>query len=210
MQIITSIYLLLILPFGLISSFTIFSSQSTNLMTTFTIKKGKHFSFPRKIRPFRKRAKRVQWKVIFNNDCKYIIKNPDGTTSVDQKDWNKLCGVFYNLYKTRKDAAMVGWRFNPTKNRIEIAPYYHVGGGRDLFKISFMDVNPDDILILELDINYEAKIYYWTFTNGTKKVSHQMKFFHNRRRGGFIQFYFGGNQKAPSKVSAQIEEKLVQ
>jgi len=177
-------------------------------MTTFTIKKNRHFCLPRKIRPFRKKAKRVQWKVIFNPDCKYIIKNPDGSISKDQKDWNKLCGVFYNLYNTRKDAAMVGWRFNPDKNKIEIAPYYHISKSRDLFN-SFMDVNPYDLLILELDINYETKFYNWTFKNGAQKVTHKMKFLHNRRRCGFIQFYFGGNQKAPSKVSAQITEKIL-
>lgn len=145
----------------------------------------------------------VQWKVIFQENCRYEIKEKDGSLSNDQADWNKLCGTFFSIFNTRKDAAMIGWRYNVTTQQIELAPYYHIDGSRDMFP-PLVYTTPGEPLSITLNINYETQQYQWEIEQRDKLATHQFTFTHQRTTCGFINFYFGGNQPAPQEVSCKM------
>lgn len=172
-------------------------------MKTYTVKKGRHFSFPRRIL-FTKNPSEITWEVCFDSNCNYIIKNKDGSISRDQKDWNKLCGVFFSLLNTRKDSVMIGWRYNVDEDLIDLSPYYHISGSRDMFP-PMLQVVRGEIFKVILNIDYSTKTYKWTLQKEGFTNSHSKKFTHNKRRCSYINFYFGGNQTTPQTVSAKID-----
>ena len=93
------------------------------------IKKGKHFvNLKNRQLKIRKKPTSVSWKYIFQDNCNYNLGD------VDQKDWNKLTGLYFNLFNTRDETVMVGWRYNIPNDEIELAAYYHVNSGRDFSK----------------------------------------------------------------------------
>ena len=171
-------------------------------MKTFTVKKGSHFSFPRTFKLMNKPNELI-WNVILNDDCNYIIREMDGSVSEDQYDWNKLCGVFYSLFNTRKDAAMIGWRYNIENDNIELAPYYHISKSRDMFP-TLITAKSGELIEIKLKVDYELKKYKWVINVGENTAEHEMAFAHNNNFCSLINFYFGGNKEAPQKISAQI------
>lgn len=177
-------------------------NQASMEMTTYTVPQGGHFSFPRVFR-LKNSPTEIRWKVKFNNDADYHIRKEDGTTHNDQKDWNKLCGLFFSLLNTRKDSAMMGWRYNPEADEIELAPYYHVDGSRDMFP-TMMTVRREELFTLTLRMDYEKKNYHWKMEKEGFESEHEMPFTHSGGLCGFINFYFGGNQPAPQTVSVDM------
>lgn len=171
-------------------------------MKTYSVKKGRHFSFPRRIR-FTKCPSKITWKVIFDSNCNYILKNADGSVSKDQKDWNKLCGIFYSLVNTRKNSVMMGWKYNVDEDLIDLAPYYHIDSGRDLFPPMLQVLRGEEVE-LTLDIDYTSKTYHWTMKKDGFTNTHSMQFTHSKKWCSYINFYFGGNQRSPQRVSAKI------
>lgn len=97
----------------------------------------------------------------------------------------------------------MGWRYNPNTDEIEMAPYYHIDGGRDMFK-PMMTVKTEEVFSVTLNVDYQAKIYGWDMKKEGFETTHEMPFNHNGGLCGFINFYFGGNQKAPQEVSADM------
>jgi len=178
-----------------------FYSASQIEMTTYTVSQDSHFSFPRVFK-FKRSPKEVKWTVRFHENCDYHIQE-NGTTHVDQYDWNKLCGVFFSLFNTRKDSAMMGWRYNPKTDEIEMAPYYHVSSSRDMFK-TMMTVKREETFSLSLKVDYEKKSYLWKMEKEGFETTHEMPFTHRGGLCGFISFYFGGNQTAPQEVSVDM------
>lgn len=171
-------------------------------MTTFTVEKGSHFSFPR-IWKLLNKPQELNWKIIFNKKTNYIILEEDGNVSVDQKDWNKLCGVFYSLFNIRKDAAMIGWRYNIENDEIELSPYYHISKSRDMFP-TLITVKRGELINIKLNVDYVEKKYKWEIKTENNFSEHEMEFSHNNNFCGLINFYFGGNREAPQSVSAEI------
>ncbi|MGK0391225.1 MAG: hypothetical protein ACI94Y_003987 [Maribacter sp.] len=176
-------------------------------MKTYTIKKKRHFSFPRKVK-FHKRPKQVIWDVQFNANCNYIIKNKDGSLSNDQRDWNKLCGLFFSFFSTMENTAMIGWRYNVQNDVIELAPYYHVNGGRDMLP-PMMEVKREEKFSVSLHIDYYKKEYKWVLKKDGFTDSHTMKFTHKKKWCTYINFYFGGNQKSPKKISVKMASECI-
>ena len=176
-------------------------------MKTYTVKKNRHFSFPRKVK-FHKQPQEVIWNVRFDDNCNYIIKNADGSVADDQRDWNKLCGLFFSFYSTMQNTAMIGWRYNVEKDNIELAPYYHVNGGRDMFPPLLKVKRGKDFSVI-LHIDYSKKEYTWVLKKEGVTKSHTMKFTHRKKWCSYINFYFGGNRKAPQRISVQMASKCV-
>ncbi len=173
----------------------------------YTVKKGKHFSYPRVLK-FKKNTPEIHWAVQFNHDCNYILKEENGARSIDQKDWNKLCGVFFSTLNTRKEAAMIGWRYNPDTDLIELAPYYHIEGGRDMFPPLLSVCRETEVQICLL-IDRERKLYKWRLNYNNDIYFHEMSFSHNKKRLSFINFYFGGNKPAPQEVSCKMKMEFI-
>lgn len=98
--------------------------------TTF---KGFHFSWF----PWPKRLKRknhtftisiedpAMWEYVFNP----LMVSPAFVTAVNQWDWNKLIGIKKNLFRPHKNSVMLGWRWNPIDNCLELCPYWHDENG---------------------------------------------------------------------------------
>lgn len=185
--------------------FFITNEKSEPTFKTYTVKKGRHFSFPR-VLSFDRKVEKVRWDVIFANNADYLIAK-NGKTNIDQKDWNKLCGVFYNLLNTRDETAMIGWRYNQETCLIELAPYYHIDGSRDMFP-PMMEVQRLESFSVELSIDRKVKKYKWKLQKLDFETTHEMPFIHSRKTNGYINFYFGGNQKAPQQVSCQMKRTV--
>ena len=49
--------------------------------------------------------------------------------SGNQWDWNKLIGIKKRLFSPRKNSVMLGWRWNPIDNCLELCPYWHDENG---------------------------------------------------------------------------------
>ncbi|MEO1259195.1 MAG: hypothetical protein AAFZ15_10380 [Bacteroidota bacterium] len=145
----------------------------------------------------------LHWQIVFNDNANYIIREADGSVSRDQNDWNKLCGVFYSLLNTRKDAAMIGWRYNLENDEIELSPYYHISKSRDMFP-TLITAKRGELIDIKLNVDYVEKKYKWNIKTENNSVNHEMAFTHNKNFCSLINFYFGGNREAPQTVSAEI------
>ena len=192
------LYLLLILILNL-------SAKSQNL-NTYTFCKGAHFSEPRK--PSIVKMSTVVFYGAFTEQSKYWIfdnSTADGY-SVDQMDWNKLCGVYINPTNTMDNTVMIAWRYNPYQPAIQIIPYWHrhkYGVAREM----------DEQYIQNISYNKPFKIIL-TFRNNTcdlviqaDTLVHELKQFPNGlfSRGLTIQPYFGGNQVAPNDCLVKLK-----
>lgn len=96
----------------------------------------------------------------------------------DQKDWNKLIGVKRKFFKPMYDSVMLAWRYDIEKDVIQLTDYYHIKGQR----------------IIDTDIK-EVKINEWFDV----KITNPFK------KGWLILNWFGGQKKAPHKISIEYE-----
>jgi hypothetical protein len=202
-----AVFSVLALAFGLKEIVSYYLQQQEG-MQVYTIKKGRHFSFPRQSKSWQN-MEEVVWNVRFLDNSKYSFPPIEGKIDRDQYDWNKLCGVYFNFWNTRDDSAMIGWRYNPETELIELAPYYHVDGSRDMFK-PIMYVSPGTLIKLHLVIDRSNKSYDWTLQANNQTAVHSFPFTHERKKSSVIQFYFGGNRTAPQDVSAEIRFQVTE
>ena len=125
----------------------------------------------------------------FRKGCDYLLDEED------QQDWNKLIGITYSINPTHK-TVMVGWRWNPEIEKIELNAYYHVNKGRD-FTEPLMTVDLDqrvtgriDILKNDYKIHFSKKV---PGEPGLKYVEHSFPHKRNPRWiGRMINPWFGG------------------
>ncbi len=172
-----------------------FSQGSEVEMTEYTIKEGRHFSMPR-IFKLRNRPEKVSWLVEFSKNCDYDLGDED------QKDWNKLVGLFYNFLNTLDNTVMVGWRWNPDTKRMELNAYYHVNGSRD-FTRPLLDVELGNPFRVDIRVDYEKREYTVAlerYSDG-KQALDTKAFSHDRGRCLEINTYFGGNETAPRTLT---------
>lgn len=164
-------------------------------LTEYTIAEGNHFAMPR-IFKIRQKPERVSWFIVFGENADYNLGDED------QKDWNKLCGLFYNFLNTRDNTVMVGWRYNPQTRRMELNAYYHVEKGRDFTK-PLLEVPLGKPVRVDILVDYEQKTYSVQLTrldDGTL-AKDSMPFTHNNTSCMEINTYFGGNEAAPKDIT---------
>ena len=67
----------------------------------------------------------------FQPSAEYLLY-PDSvlTWQQDQRDWNKLIGLSYNLVSNHVNTAMVGWRWNSLNDVFELNAYFHIDENR--------------------------------------------------------------------------------
>lgn len=146
--------------FVLVSIWAILSSCNPNTPTTIDgfeaveIKEGKHFSSNgnRGVAP---KEPIYMWR--FQQSSAYI-HHPDRTPLFqgDQKDWNKLIGLSYNLFSNHINSVMVGWRWNPDTELMQLNTYAHVNEARQIGSV---------MIEVELEQNFQTSI---------KKISPQL------------------------------------
>lgn len=139
-------------------------------MKTYLIKKGKHSSFH--IPKLLWNTKAIELKFRFNSSCIYTTDENN-----NQNDWNKLFGYSRGFHHT--NSVRIGWRWNPIKQKIEIAEYYYVDKRRVVIAIN-----------LDINLNEEYK-YILRLDNGCKL--------------GYMLFpYFGGNERAKNDITIEV------
>lgn len=142
-------------------------------MSTYRVKRGKH-QFVKTTFPWlpqlpcpillRRKWSR-EWTFKFTEDSTYNML-PDK----DQWDWNKLCGIAFSI-PPNKNNVMVGWRWNPNTNKIEVVPYWN-------YDYSIIVGTPVPIkLNTEVKIRIEKTFLdtYSIYINGNKSISVQTK-----------------------------------
>lgn len=173
---------------------------SPGSMKEITIKKNRHFvRWKDRIFKFRKAPQKVTWNYMFNENCKY--KHADQ----DQFDWNKLTGLFYKWHNTRAETVMVGWRYNIPEDKIELNAYYHINKAR-IFTPVLLKINRGDLVRISIEIDYDQKQYTVFLNSNNKTAKHVQSFTHNNRTCQQINFYFGGQKKAPHNISVLMNE----
>lgn len=189
---------LLFVPIWLAAQSTL--QDSFPNMKKLTINKGNHFvNFGDRIFNLRNKPEVVEWHYVFLENSNYNLGDED------QKDWNKLTGLFFNLFNTRAETVMIGWRYNIQTDRIELNAYYHINKKR-IFTKSLLEVKRGELVKVKINVDYQNKNYTVHLTSNGKTVQHTQTFRHNRGLCGQINFYFGGNRKAPQAMSVLMEE----
>ena len=102
----------------IITAFLIYNNLKFD--KTFLIKKGNHYSsaFLFKIYILFNGSKTFKFKINFSSDFRYNIGN-------NQLDTNKLVGIGF-LPWHHVDSIRFGYRYNPTKDKVEIYGYSYV------------------------------------------------------------------------------------
>ncbi len=172
-------------------------------MKKFTIKKGEHYSSPKKVKLLTSPMKKgFQWLIYFDDTCKYNLN------SVDQLDWNKACGIsLFDFIPNDNNSIRLGWRYNPESDKIELTAYVHDQGPTVFLPDEPFEVDPHkgirvtirtyvDKWVLEVT-EIEAKKTK-TFSYTPKEVNTYMFAYENG-------FYFGGNKTAPHDMALAKE-----
>lgn len=170
-----------------------------------TVKKGEHYATPRQSKP-RIAPDSVGWIIRFMPNCAYILYSTGGTVSVDQQDWNKTCGLMFHPYDPHVNTAMLGWRHNIEARKIEVNFYHHISKERDY---------TPPLHAFDFDEGFEYRIVprysdgtitetLWTLDGKLIRcIVFQFPDLKDKWRTltQEINFYFGGNQKAPQDVT---------
>ena len=96
-------------------------------MATQVVKKGEFDFKPNKLLPYLG-FERVGFVTVFHQNCNYVYPDP-----AQQGDWLKLGGVAFSLFpwEKHKNTAMVGLRYNPQTDEIDLIDYWHINGVTD-------------------------------------------------------------------------------
>jgi hypothetical protein len=188
------------------------------MMKKQTVKKGKHFTkfFQRFWWPVKNQRIDIAEILLYGPGLKYDIDK-------DQADWNKLpAGIYFDLFRPHGQTIMIGWRYNPDTQSLELTPYYHNIKNRDQYKsVGSVPgyVNESNILSIPLS-EYRAyikvTIYMISVTevditvedlnsgNTIRDVVHfdREKLGKKYSRGNL---YVGGNRPAQADVHAHVK-----
>lgn len=158
----------------------------------------------------------ARWRVVFEKGCDYVMRDPSRPDGLheDQWDWNKGCGFSYDLLTNHKDSVMWSWRYNPLTQLIEVGLYAHVDGKALKFGKPLASVAIGDAVEINLSVNYEGKYYFMEFIayRGTQIAElmeatreNRVDFTHKKCLVREINPWFGGQQKAPQRMSIQVD-----
>ena len=169
-----------------------------------TVKRGRHKFWPSKglgLPKVRQRPTIFYYNVNLSESAIYLL---DGN---DQLDWNKGAGVSFNLFTNHKNSWMWAWRYNPETNKFEVTYYIH--DGNEIYKgdTEFVEVDPGQdfvVMMSKHDNTYHCAIQVG---NIIKHLCVKYKGKH-KRLGREINPWFGGNRKAPNKISFYMKKHI--
>jgi len=159
----------------------------------YEIQKNAHFSTPRTPKAF---VRQVNGTAAFI-DAEYKLP------ANDQLDWNKLTGISFNPLNPSRNAIMIGWRWNPTIEKVQLCAYFNVNGTNQYPENSNTPlINVGLGQLVSFEINYERVIIRTLTEKIIVGVPREMwKSFITSFR---IQPYFGGNQSATSLIKIAL------
>lgn len=169
-------------------------------MSTYTIKKGRHYS-KLGVQPVLD-FDYIAHIVKFDDTARYNLGTPD------QFDINKLFGVGFLHH--HYDSARFGWRYIPDLDKIELLAYMYKSGTRinewdEQIHLCLIDIGKK----YELSLHVEKENYrfiVWDIRMNTKvcnKIFSRPKIF--KWFGYLLRPYFGGNRTAPHDINIFID-----
>lgn len=170
----------------------------------YTIKQGKHFSKPRKIK-LHFGITTLKKTVIFSTSCFYKFNN------VEDADINKVFGFTTDIFG--RNSVRIGWKIHNAINGIKsirLYGYVHIEGKKtevpdsESYQIGkYFDVN----LPIECTIKIDGvNAYFSAKQSGYKGEMHTVKIpFPKKSWFGYYQYpYFGGNMTAPHDMNLEV------
>ena len=158
--------------------------------TLYTIAKGSHRS--NKLSWQKHQIKRLDFKFTFDSTAIYKTHN-----EVNQGDINKLYGLSDNDFHHR-NSARFGWRWY--NDQLEIWAYCYNNGKRVYQKIGEASLNQPHQAALKFNKNK------YIFQLNDTTVEMERSSVEPIATGYKLLPYFGGNEKAPHKITIRIEE----
>lgn len=166
----------------------------------FTIKKGKHRSWP-----FIFGILFNDWierDVVFDETAAYFLPNED------ENDVNKLFGFGYINGGHHQDSARFGWNYNQSNGRIRLFAYCYTNGLRVIHELC--EVLPHRkvrLIIQECLGNYYSFSAHDGYNNWHEMGSVIIPFTHNKKWKYKLGCFFGGNNPAPHSITIKISKK---
>lgn len=146
----------------------------------------------------------LSFNVSFDDNCKYDLGN------VDQFDINKLIGISYGFH--HNNSIRIGWRYNTKIDKIELLPYIYVNGKR----------LTEDTCPVILSISTNQRVYgmishdfgsyrILLYTRDSGHIEYRFSTGDTKLPSvGYVLFpYFGGNVKAPHKMTIDMEYNVI-
>lgn len=160
--------------------------------------KGTQFFLPPTLKCTKKNVH--YFNIRFTDSCKYVLMK-NGELDPDQKDWLKLGGISYSpILKSRKNSAMVAWRWNPKQQVIEFAFYWHLEDKVKHYKTANVTAVPgDSIQFIIKDYSDVAEIILFNNTD-LQVESFDISGIKTSKLKRVINPWFGGTAYAPHKV----------
>lgn len=158
-------------------------------------------------------SRRLAYTVRFDESCTYTLPG------VDQRDWNKGGGLSFDLFTNNTDSAMWAWRWSPDRDKMQLTAYAHVEGKRVIAKTIQGPDQTDGEVLAEVEIGQNVDIsididrisgrYNYLFSTGDARAYTWLPFEHKKRTGRTIGLWFGGNRKAPQKISVFLKRSVI-
>lgn len=177
-----------------------------------TVKKGEHYATPR-LYKFRIAPDSVGWIIAFLPNFNYVLRNLDGSISVDQQDWNKTAGLMFHDFDPHVNTAMLGNRHNVESGKVEVNFYHHISRKRDYTPAlhSFNFGQQFEYRIVPRYSDGTITETLWTLDGKLIKcIQFNFPDLKAKWRVKTIEMnlYFGGNQTAPQNVT--IYKRLIE
>lgn len=180
----------------------------------YTVKKGYHTYIPGIGMTFyrNKSLSKVSWSVIFHNSCEY-----DWEGDMDQLDWNKGGGIYYDWRRRDRDNIMWAWRWNEDSVRYELT-VYRDWKYKNLTGFKDTKSQADDVLMTAksgdiIDITFvrqSGKQWYVIFDNLTQKLTNagQVKVRVNPTWSQPIPPWFGGSNNSAGRYGGVASKDM--
>ena len=165
------------------------------------IKSGHHyptpFIFPKL---YSKNNLEINTTVSFDDTAKYDIGK-------DQTDINKLLGFGYNFHHLNSDR--IGWRYVPSKDKIELLLYSYNRKERVKKHICYVDINEDVLINFYVEFKNGFRYVYSKITTN-KKIYYTKAKFHKPIMVLLygLSLYFGGNIAAPHDINVYLKKLI--
>ena len=146
-------------------------------------------------------AEWVEWEFAFDSTAIYDFSRK--SYARDQYDWNKLVGLKWDFLRPRNNTLLVGWRWNLETRQLELAPYLHADGDREMHKPMYFVV-PGERFGVRIDWSAKTSATF-TFTKaGEKPVVREYTFSVPDGDPWQILHWFGGTQAAPHDIALRV------
>jgi len=134
-----------------------------------------------------------KFSVLFDSSAIYTLANKS-----NQSDINKLYGFSDNNTEHHVNSARIGWRWSD--NALRLFAYVYNNEQRSSLEIATVSINKEIICSIEVRIDE-----YHFSVNGIGKMMPRASTTATAK-GYKLYPYFGGDEKAPHKISIRIKE----